>query len=146
MDERTQRVDDLLLEAGEVHHVVYRITDGADDDGAPSMRTGSSITASFPKRSGAHRPVATSYASSSSPSGLVPSRRRRHAGRSSTPIGVGEVADLVDEHRAAVAANVMVRAEHEVVEEQLPAALEEVEQRGLARRPIEDVVLLDVNP
>jgi len=34
MDERTQRVSDLLHEVGEVHHVVYRITDGADDDWA----------------------------------------------------------------------------------------------------------------
>ena len=34
MDERTARVSDLLHEAGEVHHVVYRITDGADDDWA----------------------------------------------------------------------------------------------------------------
>jgi hypothetical protein len=34
MDERTQRVGDLLHEAGEVHHVVYRITDGADEDWA----------------------------------------------------------------------------------------------------------------
>jgi hypothetical protein len=34
MDERTQRVSDLLHEAGEVHHVVYRISDGADDDWA----------------------------------------------------------------------------------------------------------------
>jgi hypothetical protein len=34
MDERTRRVGDLLHEAGEVHHVVYRITDGADDDWA----------------------------------------------------------------------------------------------------------------
>jgi hypothetical protein len=34
MDERTVRVSDLLHEAGEVHHVVYRITDGADDDWA----------------------------------------------------------------------------------------------------------------
>jgi hypothetical protein len=34
MDERTTRVSDLLHEAGEVHHVVYRITDGADDDWA----------------------------------------------------------------------------------------------------------------
>jgi hypothetical protein len=34
MDERTQRVADLLHEAAEVHHVVYRITDGADDDWA----------------------------------------------------------------------------------------------------------------
>jgi hypothetical protein len=34
MDERAQRVAELLHEAGEVHHVVYRITDGADDDWA----------------------------------------------------------------------------------------------------------------
>jgi hypothetical protein len=34
MDERTERVSALLHEAGEVHHVVYRITDGADDDWA----------------------------------------------------------------------------------------------------------------
>ena len=34
MDERTGRVSDLLHEAGEVHHVAYRITDGADDDWA----------------------------------------------------------------------------------------------------------------
>jgi hypothetical protein len=34
MDDRTQRVSELLHEAAEVHHVVYRITDGADDDWA----------------------------------------------------------------------------------------------------------------
>jgi hypothetical protein len=34
MDERTARVSALVHEAGEVHHVVYRITDGADDDWA----------------------------------------------------------------------------------------------------------------
>ena len=34
MDERAARTSDLLHEAGEVHHVVYRITDGADDDWA----------------------------------------------------------------------------------------------------------------
>jgi hypothetical protein len=34
MDERARRVSELLHEAGEVHHVVYRITDGADDDWA----------------------------------------------------------------------------------------------------------------
>jgi hypothetical protein len=34
MEERAQRVSDLLHEAGEVHHVVYRISDGADDDWA----------------------------------------------------------------------------------------------------------------
>jgi hypothetical protein len=34
MDERSGQVSDLLHEAGEVHHVVYRITDGSDDDWA----------------------------------------------------------------------------------------------------------------
>ena len=56
------------------------------------------------------------------------------------------MADLVDEHRAADAAHVLVRSEHEVVEEQLPAPLEEIEQRRLAVRPVEDVVLVDPHP
>jgi hypothetical protein len=34
MDERGRRVSELLHEVGEVHHVVYRISDGADDDWA----------------------------------------------------------------------------------------------------------------
>src|SRR5206468_2262975 len=43
-------------------------------------------------------------------------------------------------------ADVLVRSEHEVIEEQLPAPLEQVEQRGLAARPVEDVVLVDPDP
>src|SRR5205814_179236 len=58
-------------------------------------------------------------------------------------VQVGEVADLVDEHRAAVAARVLVRPEHEVVDEQLPAPLEEVEQARLAGGTVEDVGLVD---
>ena len=34
MDERTAKVSALLHEAGETHHVVFRISDGADDDWA----------------------------------------------------------------------------------------------------------------
>jgi len=34
MDDRTQKVSELLHEAGAAHHTVYRITDGADDDWA----------------------------------------------------------------------------------------------------------------
>jgi hypothetical protein len=34
MDERHTRVSDLLHEAAETHHQVFRITDGADDDWA----------------------------------------------------------------------------------------------------------------
>lgn len=34
MDERVAKIGELLHEAGETHHIVYRITDGADDDWA----------------------------------------------------------------------------------------------------------------
>jgi hypothetical protein len=34
MDERTTKVGELLHEAAETHHQVFRITDGADDDWA----------------------------------------------------------------------------------------------------------------
>ena len=34
MDERAVRVSELLHEAGETHHQVFRIVDGADDDWA----------------------------------------------------------------------------------------------------------------
>jgi hypothetical protein len=34
MDDRTAKVRDLLHEAGETHHTVFRIVDGADDDWA----------------------------------------------------------------------------------------------------------------
>ena len=34
MDERTTKVSELLHEAAETHHQVFRITDGADDDWA----------------------------------------------------------------------------------------------------------------
>jgi hypothetical protein len=34
MDESVAKISALLHEAGETHHLVYRITDGADDDWA----------------------------------------------------------------------------------------------------------------
>ncbi len=34
MDDRVTRVSELLHEAGETHHQVFRIVDGADDDWA----------------------------------------------------------------------------------------------------------------
>ena len=34
MDENTEKIGALLHEAGETHHVVYRITDGEDPDWA----------------------------------------------------------------------------------------------------------------
>jgi hypothetical protein len=33
-DDRAPRISELLHEAAETHHLVYRITDGADDDWA----------------------------------------------------------------------------------------------------------------
>jgi len=34
MNERESKISELLHEAGETHHTVYRIVDGADDDWA----------------------------------------------------------------------------------------------------------------
>jgi hypothetical protein len=34
MDDRVARISELLHEAAETHHTVYRITDGADEDWA----------------------------------------------------------------------------------------------------------------
>ncbi len=34
MDDAVRRVSELLHEAAETHHIVFRITDGADDDWA----------------------------------------------------------------------------------------------------------------
>jgi hypothetical protein len=34
LDETTTKISALLHEAGETHHIVYRITDGEDDDWA----------------------------------------------------------------------------------------------------------------
>jgi hypothetical protein len=34
MDDKDRRISELLHEAGETHHTVYRIVDGADDDWA----------------------------------------------------------------------------------------------------------------
>jgi hypothetical protein len=34
MDDRTSKVAEILHEAGETHHTVYRITDGVDEDWA----------------------------------------------------------------------------------------------------------------
>src|SRR5262245_34726048 len=56
---------------------------------------------------------------------------------------VGRVGELIDDHRASVAADLLIRSEHEVVDEELPAALEEVEKRGISVRSLEPVGLLD---
>jgi hypothetical protein len=61
-------------------------------------------------------------------------------------VEVGEVADVVDEHRTPVAARrrpaVDPRAEHEVVQDQLAASIDEIEQARLAVRAFESVVLV----
>ena len=56
------------------------------------------------------------------------------------------VPDLVDDHRAALAARLLVGAEHEVVEQELAAPVEKIDQPRLAVRALEDVVLLDPQP
>jgi hypothetical protein len=40
MDERVSRIAELLHEAAETHHTVYRITDASTTTGRPGTRTG----------------------------------------------------------------------------------------------------------
>jgi hypothetical protein len=62
---------------------------------------------------------------------------------------VGEVADVVDEQRAALAARrrpaVHAGGEHEVVDDELAASVEQVAEARLAAGALEDVVLVDAD-
>jgi hypothetical protein len=60
-------------------------------------------------------------------------------------VQVGEIAVLVNPARAARAAVVPGRVEHEVIDDQLAPPLEEVEQARLAVGALEDVVLFDLD-
>src|SRR5262245_66680487 len=53
---------------------------------------------------------------------------------------------LVEEHRAAFAARRLVGPEHEVVEQELAAPVEEVYEPRLPVRALEHVVLRDLHP
>src|SRR5437763_12681185 len=53
--------------------------------------------------------------------------------------------DLVDSRGAAGATVFPARVEHEVVDDQLPSALEHVEEAGRARRPFEHVIGVDLD-
>jgi hypothetical protein len=48
MGERNAKVSELLHEAAETHRLTFRITDGADDDWRPGIRSGSSGCPSCP--------------------------------------------------------------------------------------------------
>ena len=48
MGERDAKVSELLHEAAETHRLTFRITDGADDDWRPGIRSGSSGCPSLP--------------------------------------------------------------------------------------------------
>jgi hypothetical protein len=62
-------------------------------------------------------------------------------------VQMGEVANVVNEQRTAGAARFRpaldARGEHKVVDDQLAAAIEQIEQGRLAVRALEDVLLLD---
>src|SRR5919106_4225517 len=77
----------------------------------------------------------------------VRQRRARHQGkRGVAGVQVREMADLVDEHRTPGAARgrpaLDVGSEHEVVDDQLAAPVEQIEQARHAVRAFEDVALL----
>src|SRR4029453_9218162 len=50
---------------------------------------------------------------------------------------------VVGDERAVRAALVVIRAEHEVVDDELALAVEEIGERAAPVRPLEDVLLLD---
>src|SRR5262249_33873891 len=77
-------------------------------------------------------------------------RTRRISERGVASMQMGEVADLIRAERAA-AARMIGPAEHARLEEgaiddELPAALEKIEQAGPAVRSLEDIGLLDGRP
>src|SRR5262249_20264682 len=64
-------------------------------------------------------------------------RRARHdRERGVARVEMGEVADLIDEHRAAGTAGIPRRTEHEVVEDELAASLEELGESPRAVRAL----------
>jgi|GEM_PF-4753111 hypothetical protein len=48
MGERNAKISELPHEAAETHRLTFRITDGADDDWPPGIRSGSSGCPSCP--------------------------------------------------------------------------------------------------
>ena len=91
---------------------------------------------------GRSQPMRSRYASIFSSGAIETQGERGVAG-----LQVSDVAEVVHEHRAAGATRVRpavgARAEHEVVDDQLPAALEQVQQADVPVRPLEHVVLVD---
>ena len=68
-------------------------------------------------------------------------QRQRHVAR----VQMGEMADVVDAHRAADAALLPRRAEHDVVDDELAPPLEQVDQPRRPALALEQVVLLDLH-
>ena len=58
----------------------------------------------------------------------------------------GGAVEMIGEERAARAAFLPAGTEHEVIDEQLAAAAEQVGERLLAAGPVEHVALVDLNP
>jgi len=58
---------------------------------------------------------------------------------------VGEVSDVVGQERAGPAAFIPARVEHEVVDQQLAAVVEQVQQAGLAVPALEHVLLVHLD-
>src|SRR5262249_43799058 len=54
--------------------------------------------------------------------------------------------DMIGQERATRATFYPSRAEHEMIDDQLAASVEEVGERFLAVRPLEDVLLVDLDP
>src|SRR5262249_51452698 len=56
-----------------------------------------------------------------------------------------KIAQRIDEERAARAAILPIRIEHEMVDDELAAAFEQIEQAALAARSLKLIILLDLH-
>jgi hypothetical protein len=83
--DRDRRLAELLHEAAESHHTVYRISDGDDPDWPRGMPPGSSSFSELPDVLGRRPTEVTSCMRSSSSTATTPPRSRRTGGKTGTP-------------------------------------------------------------
>ena len=85
-NDRERRLAELLHEAAETHHTVYRITDGDDPDWASWYAAWLLDLSELPDVLGGGPSVVTSCTLSSNSTGTTPWRNRRTAGRTGTQL------------------------------------------------------------
>jgi hypothetical protein len=83
--DRDRRLAELLQEAAEIHHTVYRITDGDDPDWASWYAAWLLELSELPTSSTLDRSEVTSCTRSSNSTATTPPRSRQTGGKTGTP-------------------------------------------------------------